>query len=129
MTDKQVSALLVEDHALVRKMSIIILEQLNCQVDAVGTGKLAIEYVNKNNYDIIFMDIGLPDLDGLSVISHIRTNRGLNHDVPIVALTAHSDKEYIQHSFGVGANEYLVKPLNDDMGRDVLKRYTSLWNS
>jgi CheY-like chemotaxis protein len=124
MSEKQVSALLVEDHPLVRKMAIITLELLNCKVDAVETGKLAIEYANKNSYDIIFMDIGLPDLDGLTVISHIRAMKGTNYDVPIIALTAHSDKEYIQQSFEVGATDFFVKPLSDDIGRQVLERYT-----
>jgi DNA-binding response OmpR family regulator len=121
---KQIAALLVEDHPLVRKMAIITLEQLNCKVDAVETGKLAIEYANKKSYDIIFMDIGLPDLDGLSVISHIRAMRGTNFDVPIIALTAHSDREYIKQSFEMGATDFFVKPLNNDMGRQVLQRYT-----
>jgi CheY-like chemotaxis protein len=124
--EKPISALLVEDHPLVRKMAIIILEELNCKVDAVETGALAIEYIHKNSYHIIFMDIGLPDLDGLSVISHIRKTRGLNYDVPIVALTAHSDKEYIKQSFEMGATEFLVKPLDNDMGRHILQRYTQL---
>lgn len=124
MNAKEVSVLLVEDNHLVKKMAIIILEQLDCRVDAVETGALALEYVSKINYDLIFMDIGLPDLDGLSVIDRIRTTRGLNYEVPIIALTAHSDKEYIQQSFKVGATEFLVKPLTNDKGRQVLQRYT-----
>ena len=125
MSSKEVTVLLVEDNYLVRKMSIIILQQLHCKVDAVETGTLALEYVSKTNYDIIFMDIGLPDLDGLSVIQRIREARGLNHEAPIIALTAHSDKGYIQQSFEVGATEFLVKPLNNDIGRQMLERYTT----
>jgi CheY-like chemotaxis protein len=124
MCAKEVSVLLVEDNYLVRKMAIITLERLDCKVDVVGTGEQALEYANKKHYDIIFMDIGLPGIDGLSVIDRIRTTHGLNDEVPIIALTANSDREYIQQSFKVGANEFIVKPLNDDNCRQVLQRYT-----
>jgi len=123
MTTKEISTLLVEDNYLVRKMTILLLQQLNCKVDAVETGELALKYANNSPYDIIFMDIGLPDLDGLSVISQIRGSPGLNRDVPIIALTAHSDRGYIQQSFDVGATEFLVKPLNHYIGNQVLQRY------
>src|SRR6185437_14797117 len=72
MIAEKVSVLLVEDNKLVRKMSIIVLEQLNCMVDAVSTGRSGIEYANNRHYDLIFMDIGLPDMCGLDVIDQIR---------------------------------------------------------
>ena len=124
MNAREVSVLLVEDNYLVRKMAIITLEQLHCKVDAVETGMLALEYVNKTSYDIIFMDIGMPDMDGLSVISRIRSDQGLNYNVPIIALTAHSDKEYIQQSFQMGATDFYVKPLNNAIGRQIIEQYT-----
>jgi CheY-like chemotaxis protein len=125
VTNKTISVLLVEDNKLVSKMSVLVLEQLNCKVDAVATGLTALEYANKSNYDIIFMDIGLPDICGLTVISHIRQNSELNYSVPIIALTAHSDKEYIKQSYQMGATEFLVKPLNNEIGQAVLQRYVS----
>src|SRR5690349_4595652 len=111
MVNKTISVLLVEDNKLVSKMSVIVLEQLNCKVDAVATGSSALEHVNKSNYDIIFMDIGLPDINGLNLINWIRKNSELNYSVPIIALTAHSDKQYIEQSYQMGATEFLVKPL------------------
>lgn len=125
MVNKRISVLLVEDNKLVSKMSVIVLEQLNCKVDVVSTGTSALEYASKSNYDIIFMDIGLPDINGLTVINRIRTNSELNQGVPIIALTAHSDKEYIEQSYQMGATEFLIKPLNDEMGQAVLQRYVS----
>lgn len=122
----KISILLVEDNKLARKMSVIILEQLNCKVEAVSTGKCAIERISRSNYDVIFMDIGLPDMSGLTVIHHIRKNSGLNDQVPIIALTAHSDKEYIEESYKMGATEFLVKPLNKDIGHAILERYGHL---
>lgn len=125
MSSKQKSILLVEDHPLVRKISIVILENLNCIVDSVTTGIEAINFCNQQNYDIILMDIGLPDMNGLSVISRIRKNSLLNKNTPIIALTAHSDKEYIQQSFVMGANDFLVKPLNYELGKTILHKYAN----
>ena len=125
MENKRVSVLLVEDNKLVSKMSVIVLEQLNCKVDAVATGSSALEYANKSNYDIIFMDIGLPDISGFAVINGIRTNSELNYSVPIIALTAHSDKAYIEQCYRVGATEFLIKPLNNEIGQAVIQRYVS----
>ena len=125
MIRKKKSILLVEDHPLVRKISIVILENLNCTVSAVTTGKEAIDFCNQHGYDIILMDIGLPDIDGLSVISRIRKNSKLNQNTPIVALTAHSDKEYIRQSFDMGANDFLVKPLNYELGKTILQKYAN----
>jgi two-component system aerobic respiration control sensor histidine kinase ArcB len=124
MSTREVSVLLVEDNYIVRKMGVILLKQLNCKVDVAETGTQALELASRVNYDIIFMDIGLPDINGLSIISHIRTTSGLNHQVPIIALTAHSDKQSIKESFDVGATDYYVKPLNDHLGRELLERYT-----
>jgi CheY-like chemotaxis protein len=119
MIAEKVSVLLVEDNKLVRKMSIIVLEQLNCMVDAVSTGRSGIEYANNRHYDLIFMDIGLPDMCGLDAIDQIRKYS----KVPIIALTAHSDKEYIAESYKMGANEFLIKPLNNEMGQAMIQRY------
>lgn len=108
---RRISILLVEDNQLVRKMSILILEQLECKVDAVENGKLALEYADKKNYDIIFMDIGLPDINGLNVINQIRKKGERNSKTAIIALTAHSDMKYQYESYEKGATDFFVKPL------------------
>jgi CheY-like chemotaxis protein len=68
------------------------------------------------------MDIGLPDICGIKVIEKIRHST-LNKNVPIVALTAHSDKEYVKECYDLGASEFLVKPLSNDIARELLKKY------
>jgi len=119
--EKKISVLLVEDNRLVSKMSVLALEQLSCEVDAVATGKLGIAYADENPYDIIFMDIGLPDINGLDVISHIRKESKLNRLSPIVVLTAHSDRPYIKQSYAIGATDFIVKPFNPT--KEAIQRY------
>lgn len=116
------AVLFVEDNKLAQKIGIIILEQRGCRVDAVSSGCAALELAQINPYDIIFMDIGLPDIDGLAVIKEIKKIK-LNKNVPIIALTAHSDQEYIAQSFEMGASEFLVKPLSDQIAQTILTKY------
>jgi CheY-like chemotaxis protein len=123
MGAKRISVLLVEDNKLVRKMSILILEQLECEVDAVENGRMALEYAEKVHYDIIFMDIGLPDINGLTVIDKIRKNSKCNSKTAIIALTAHSDMRYQYESYKMGATDFLVKPLMIE--KEVLEKYVT----
>ncbi|HEX2548987.1 MAG TPA: response regulator [Gammaproteobacteria bacterium] len=118
---KRISVLLVEDNKLVRKMSILILQNLECEVDAVENGTLALEFADKTNYDIIFMDIGLPDINGLNVIHQIRKKGKMNSKTAIIALTAHSDLKYQYESFQMGATDFFVKPLMIE--KEVLQKY------
>jgi len=117
---EKISVLFVEDNALASKLGALILEELNCSVDVVSSGETAVELATKKTYRIIFMDIGLPDIDGLVVIKKIRN---INSKVPIIALTAHSDKDYVAQSYAAGASEFLVKPLSNELAGEILKRY------
>ncbi|MDR3478552.1 MAG: response regulator [Gammaproteobacteria bacterium] len=123
MSDNRISVLFVEDNHLARKIGVIILEKLGCRVDAVSGGLLAVELANIHLYDIIFMDIGLPDINGLTAIEKIRQEDGLNKNVPIIALTAHSDDGYVLQSQKVGATDFLVKPLSEHLGKQILDKY------
>jgi two-component system, OmpR family, aerobic respiration control sensor histidine kinase ArcB len=121
---EKTSVLFVEDNKLAQKIGVIILEQCDCQVDAVTSGEMALQYARRKSYNIIFMDLGLPDMDGIEVIQQIKKMQ-LNKHVPIIALTAHSDKEYISQSYEVGASEFLVKPLSDQIAKNILNKYLS----
>jgi two-component system aerobic respiration control sensor histidine kinase ArcB len=121
---EKTSVLFVEDNKLAQKIGIIILEQCDCLVDAATSGEMALQFARRKSYDLIFMDLGLPDIDGLEVIQQIKKSQ-LNKHVPVIALTAHSDKEYISQTYEVGASEYLVKPLSDKIAKNMIDKYLS----
>jgi CheY-like chemotaxis protein len=105
---EKLSVLLVEDVPLIQKFSMDILESLGCKVTLANNATEAIAF-GKNHYDLIFMDIGLPDDDGLSVIRQLRKNQ--HHlQTPIIALTAHATDEVRQDCFAAGVNDFLAKP-------------------
>jgi PAS domain S-box len=116
--------LLVEDQAIAAMIVKHLLFCLDCQVDVAPDGKTAVQFAQENTYDLIFMDIGLPDVDGYEVTRRIRLYE-LNKDthVPIIALTAHVDEENKQRCFQVGMNAILSKPLVKEKAEDILNAF------
>ena len=84
------SILLVEDNPIVQKYTRQCFERKGCQVTVAGTKKSAIRFSQMTPFDLILMDIGLPDGDGWQVIEHIRLEEnGKNVVTPIVIVSAH----------------------------------------
>lgn len=103
--------LLVEDDNLVQIIHRKMLEELKCEVDIAESATKALNLLNKE-YDFLFVDIGLPDIDGFSLIQKIRSRSDFYKTVPIIALTGYSEKEERQRCMDAGANEVMVKPIN-----------------
>ena len=102
--------LLVEDHAINREITYEILHAAGYEVDCAETGESALEKLKNRLYDVVLLDIQLPDIDGFEVARRIRTQ--LNSDVPITALSAHAQWEYEKKGREVGINNYLSKPVS-----------------
>ena len=102
--------LLVEDGEIVQMAACSLLESLNCFVDVAETGEQALKLCEKNHYDLIFMDIGLPGMDGFEATKQIR-QLATKRETAIVALTAHAEDEINQQSQEAGINTICSKPL------------------
>jgi two-component system aerobic respiration control sensor histidine kinase ArcB len=114
--------LLVEDNAIAAKVATLLLTRLGASVKVAYTGKAAIEEATQKNYDLILLDIGLPDMSGIEVAQEIRTfEAGKNRSTPIVALTAHVGKEEEQACLDAGINEVLSKPLTEAVARQLMR--------
>ncbi len=119
--------LIVEDNTMAAKLAKSILEELNCHVDIALDGKEAISSFDNHHYEIIFMDIGLPDMDGMRVTQLIREKEKKNNikePTPIFALTAHKDNESFQDCINVGMYGILEKPLNTAKAQDLLLSFS-----
>jgi len=121
---KQYRILLVEDQSFAADITKIILTDLNCQVDLAPDSKTAILQAKNNNYDLIFMDIELSDLDGYETTRRIRLNE-LSKDkhVPIIALTAYIDNHDRERCLSAGMNAILIKPLMKEKALDMLNTF------
>nr|MCH9770669.1 response regulator [Gammaproteobacteria bacterium] len=85
--------------------------------------KQALKAVNKQTFDFIFMDIGLPDQDGIYIAKMIRQTVGSNQHVPIVALTAHANEQVKKDCIKVGMNSVIYKPLNKEKAETALQQF------
>lgn len=124
MKDSKLRVLVVEDHKLAQKVVVILIEQLGYEVDTADTGAEAIVQFKQHHYDFIFMDVGLPDMDGYTVTETIRGLEKNRHQrTPIVALTAHAEDEFQQGALASGMDDFLSKPLTMDKAKAMLDRY------
>lgn len=115
--------LLVEDHPLAADIAKAILSDLDCEVDIAENANEAIEQSQKSQYDLIFMDIGLPDMDGYETTKIIHSHESKDHHVPIVALTAHADKYERERCLKSGMDAILIKPLFKEKAVNILNMF------
>lgn len=114
--------LLVEDYQLAAKIADFILRSLDCQVDIAKNGQQALDKVMAGHYDLILMDLGLPDKNGYEVTKIIRES---NNKTPVYALTAHTDQGHKDLAVEAGMNGFLIKPLEESEVKEVLGTMTT----
>lgn len=113
LKDKKI--LLVEDNDLNQLLAIRVFEIWDKEIDIADNGKTAIEKIENNNYDIILMDIQMPEMDGNELTHYIRTKMTEKSTIPIIALTAHATLEEEKRCLQNGMNDYLSKPYDFDI--------------
>jgi two-component system aerobic respiration control sensor histidine kinase ArcB len=112
--NNQARILIVEDSPIAALTLKKYLTQFQCVSDIADTGIKAVSMANDNNYDLIFMDIGLPDLDGVEVTKRIHALKdSQKSQVPIIAVTGHGDDPGIRaKALDAGMQEVMSKPAN-----------------
>lgn len=129
---RKLNVLLAEDNLVNQEVGKLILECLDCQVDVVEDGACAVEAVFSNNYDLVFMDCQMPEVDGYEATKMIRKRESFTgkerHRVPIIALTAHALEGDRELCLAAGMDDYLSKPFNSSQIATVLQKWTQLSN-
>lgn len=110
MKREVLSVLVVEDHPTIARQLVDFLDGLGWQLDHAGTGSLAIRLATENTYDVVLLDLNLPDVDGLQVCREIKAQAPRN--VPVLMLTARDAFEDKAQGFREGADDYLAKPFD-----------------
>ena len=108
----KIAVLLVEDNKIAQLAASSLLEDNGFSTDVVGTGQAALDTLAKHHYDLILLDIGLPDIDGYTVIQQIRNpekEKNSKH-IPIIVLSAHVDESQ-RYKFQHIINDCVEKPL------------------
>ena len=118
--------LAVDDHPLNLKLVCTLLEDFGIKVSAAEDGLQAINLCQQHKFDLIFMDIQMPEMSGLEATQHIRSQDNLNKNTPIVALTAHALADEQENMRHYGMNDYLTKPLQEAQLVDIIQRWTGI---
>jgi len=116
--------LLAEDNPANQLVAKSILERAGLHVDIAANGREALEAVRSMPYDVVLMDISMPEMDGMAATAEIRKLSGQAGKVPIVALTAHALSGDREHFLEGGMDDYLTKPINRDATLYCIGRLT-----
>jgi PAS domain S-box-containing protein len=108
-----IKVLVVEDILLNQLLMRTLLDDFGFEKDIASNGKIALEFLSKNTYDIILMDLQMPEMNGFEATDYIRNE--LKLDIPIIALTADVTTVDLNKCRDVGMNDYIAKPVDEDV--------------
>lgn len=119
---KDIKILLAEDNIINQRVAQTIFKNLGYEITIAHNGQDCVDKVKESEFDIIFMDIMMPEKDGLEATAEIRSG---GYKLPIVAMTANAREEDKTKAFDSGMNHYLAKPVRIEEIKEVLIRYFS----
>ncbi len=108
-----IKILLAEDNIINQKLALKIFKKIGYEITIANNGEEAFQLLNKNKFDIIFMDMQMPVLDGIKATKKIRED-SIQKDIPIVALTANAMSTDKELCFQAGMNGYISKPFKQE---------------
>jgi diguanylate cyclase (GGDEF)-like protein/PAS domain S-box-containing protein len=111
MTTRAASLLVVDDEELNRDMLSQRLELNGYTVTAVESGRQALAFLARHAFDVVLLDVMMPDLNGLDVLRMLRRTHS-SAELPIIMVTARDQSEDVVEAFGLGANDYVTKPID-----------------
>lgn len=113
--------LIVEDNPLNQKVARIFLEDMGYSTEIAANGQEALYLAATQHYDLILMDVGLPDIDGLEITQKIRANE-TSERIPIIACTANGNT-YKDKCLAAGMDDFVLKPIMQDELKRVLSQF------
>ena len=114
-TIRRLRVLLAEDNAVNQRLGVLMLEKLGHSARGAGDGKEALAALEAETFDLVLMDVQMPELDGLEATAALRhAEAGSARRLPVIALTAHALEGDRQRCLAAGMDDYLTKPLRTD---------------
>ncbi len=113
--------LIVDDSLINLKVAAKMLEKIDCLVETATSGKECIEKVKSNSYDLILMDIMMPEMDGIETFNKLKEIE--NFHTPVVTLTADAEPNAKEKYLDLGFNEYISKPISLEILKEIIKQY------
>ena len=115
--------LLVDDHPMNREIGAALLTLVGCQVETADNGEQAVAKAARGGFDIILMDIHMPEMDGLAATRAIKALGGAAGEVPIIAMSADALPQQVERCYAAGMVDHVAKPVQ----REVLYAKISRW--
>ncbi len=117
--------LVAEDSSVIQNLTKKILQFQNYSISSVKNGKQVLDKIEKEDFDVILMDINMPVMDGMECAREIRDHADASKSkIPIIAITGNA-KNYTMDDFkGAGFNDFLPKPLDFDKLVETVKKYS-----
>lgn len=122
-TSGDLEILCVDDNDANLKLIAELLSEYNVKSTLAKNGLEAIQACKDNSFDLVFMDIQMPEMDGLEATSEIRKLSHANQRLPIIALTAHAMKGEKERLLSQGMNDYLTKPIGIEQLEDTVRKW------
>jgi PAS domain S-box-containing protein len=105
--------LLAEDNEMNQMLARRVFEKWNFDLEIAGNGKIAVDRLAKEHFDLVLMDIQMPEMDGYTATQYIRNNLPKDKaGIPIIAMTAHAIVGEAEKCISIGMNDYISKPFN-----------------
>ena len=125
---REIKILVAEDNQMNQKLIQHLLEQWQIDFDIVNNGVEAVETVRQraNDYNMVLMDIQMPEMDGYTATEKIRYDLHLN--IPIIAMTAHALAGEKEKCLGAGMDDYISKPINEEQLYKLINKYAQSSN-
>jgi len=118
------SALLVEDQPLIQLIHKKMLAELGCEVDVAGTAEQSLALIKRKKYDFIFLDLGLPDRNGIEVAAFIHQLEDRTEQGRVIVLTAYADEETKVACLKAGVEAVLLKPVKIECLEEIIYHKT-----
>jgi len=112
--------LLAEDNPATQSLISIIMEQMGVDLTIVDNGQAAVEFLEKEEVDLVLMDCQMPQMDGFKATTQLRA-KGI--ETPVVALTAYAREEDEEQCLAAGMNDFLSKPFRMSEMRAILQKW------
>lgn len=109
MTDVKPKIIVIDDVQTIGELLVRFLSKNNYEVITFSTGKDALEYLKKNQVDLVLTDMYMPEMDGIAVIKSIKNIR---HDLPIILMSSYIDQDVLDELNTAGIFDYVKKPFD-----------------
>jgi signal transduction histidine kinase/CheY-like chemotaxis protein len=115
--------LLAEDNVINQRIAARLLQNLGCTVDVVANGREAVEMIGGIAYDLVLMDVQMPEMDGFAATGEVRRGHGPQTSLPIVAMTANAMAGDRERCLAAGMNDYVSKPVHPEDLQRILHQW------